>query len=638
MAKKDNVSFGDLVAGLEKNNLKLSASVQAQIDAATRTEKVLTDTKALEASQTSDSIRSAKADDALFKDIHKGLIEKNGEGLNAQVIKLAKTMKEMNAKIPKVPSGGKPSKEQTEGLTGLAGGVKTFKGIRERISDFGKGLKDKYGPGNIGNTMLKAVNVGGVFDKRIAQNEFIKQERALGVHGNTKDSTLRDKFNKRNEVAKDIQKNEAELEKLKKSTGMSEKELGTTKGGAELLANREKLAGKFGKYDVRSKLLEAADGSSGMDDGRIKAGPKAPAADTEEVANEQAKFQSDQADILKQIEENTRPEGVAGKKGSSESGGSGMLAGIGKGLGALGKGIGNLGGGIGKGIKGILVGLAEGIVALGTAVATGVGAIGLAALAGIILTIAGALRLAAPAIKEFAPVLMKLAEQIGIVAGVIGGVFIEGIKAIPEILGAVGGIIGQIGESIVNIITAVTDSIERLSKIDGTNLLAVGAGLVAVSAGLATFGAANAVAGVGNLVGGFLSGISGQKTPIEQLEQIAGFGPNLNQAGTGVKNLAKGLTEFSSIDTEKIAAISKLPVEKIAAMGAAMNSANAVYDKSGKNKQAVVDNSNSGQQSTPVVVSAPTTINKTNQQGFFNTPIRNQDNTLNSYLKSRYVS
>ena len=54
MAKKDNVSFGDLVAGLEKNNLKLSASIQAQIDSATKTEKVLNDTKALEASQTSD--------------------------------------------------------------------------------------------------------------------------------------------------------------------------------------------------------------------------------------------------------------------------------------------------------------------------------------------------------------------------------------------------------------------------------------------------------------------------------------------------------------------------------------------------------------------------------------------------------
>ena len=631
MAKKDNVSFGDLVAGLEKNNLKLSASIQAQIDSATRTEKVLNDTKALEASQTSDSIRSTKADDALFKDIHKGLIEKNGEGLNAQVIKLAKTMKEMNSKIPKVT--GKLSKEQTEGLTGLAGGVKTFKGIRERISDFGKGIKDKYGPGNIGNTMLKAVNVGGVFDKRIAQNEFINQQRSLGSRKAEK--TLRGDFNKRNEVAKDIQKNEAEFEKLKKDTGLNEGALGKTKKGAELIANRESLAGKFGKFDKRASLLESADSSSGMDADRIKAGPKAPAADAEEIANEQAQVQTQQFDILKQIEENTRPAEAGGKDGA-ESSGSGILAGIGKGLGALGGGLGKLGGGIGKGIKGILVGLAEGIVALGTAVASGVGALGLAALAGIILAIAIALRIAAPAIKEFAPVLMKLAEQIGIVAGVIGGIFIEGIKAIPAILGAIGGIIGQIGESIVNIITAVTSSIERLAKIDGMNLLSVGAGLLSISAGLAAFGAANAIAGVGNLVGGFLSGISGQKTPIEQLEQIAGFGPNLNQAGTGVKNLAKGLTEFSSIDTEKIAAISKLPVEKIAAMGAAMNSANAVYDKSGKNKQAEgAVQSKSG--NTPAIVSAPTIVNnKTNQQAFVHTPIRNHDNTLNAYLKSRY--
>jgi hypothetical protein len=268
---------------------------------------------------------------------------------------------------------------------------------------------------------------------------------------------------------------------------------------------------------------------------------------------------------------------------------------------------------------------------------SGVGAVGLAALAGIILVIAAALRIAAPAIEAFAPVLMKLAEQIGIVAGVIGGVLIEGIKAIPSILGAIGGIIGQIGESIVSIIEAVTISIERLANVDGTNLLAVGAGLLAVSAGLAAFGVGQAVAGVGNLVGGLLSSVSGQKSPVEQLEQIAAFGPNLNQAGTGVKNLAKGLSDFNVIDPKKIKEIASLPTEKIAAMGVALSNANAVYDKSGKNKEATLANNKSGQQqSAPVVVSSPTTINKTNQQGFFNTPIRNQDNTVKSYLKSRF--
>ena len=625
MAKKDGVSFADLVAGLEKNNLKLNASIQAQLDSQLKTEKVLTDTKTLQQIQTVDSVLSVKDEDKMVKDIHKGLIDKNGDGLNAQVIKLAKTMKEMNSKIPKV--SGKLSKEQTEGLTGLAGGVKTFKGIRERISDFGKGLKDKYGPGNIGNTMLKAVNVGGVFDKRIAQNEFINQQRSLGSRKAEK--TLRGDFNKRNEVAKDIQKNEAEFEKLKKDTGLNEGALGKTKKGAELIANRESLAGKFGKYDKRAGLLESSDSSSGMDDGRIKAGPKAPAADAEEVANEQAKVQSDQADILKKIEENTRPAEAGGKGGAESGGGSGIMAGIGKGMQALGKGIGGVGKGIGNALRSILVGLAEGLTALGVAFANPLVTVALAGLTIAAMGIGKALQYAAPAIAAFAPVLMKIAE-------VIGGVFMAAIKEVPNVLRAIGDIITAVGDSIVNIITAITDSIERLSKIDGTNLLAVGAGLVAVSAGLATFGAANAVAGVGNLVSGFLSGISGQKTPIEQLEQIAGFGPNLNQAGTGVKNLAKGLTEFSSIDAEKIAAISKLPVEKIASMGAAMNSANAVYDKSGKNKQAegAAGQSNSN---APTVVSAPTIVNnKTNQQAFVHTPIRNQDNTLTGYLKSRF--
>lgn len=646
MAKKDQVSFADLVSGLEKNNLKLNASIQAQLDAQLNTEKVLSDSKVIQAEQAENSLKSTKQDDKLVKDIYKGLVAKSGDGLNSNIIKLLKVAQDTQ----------KISLEQRKDILETSGKQKEFKSIGQRLGGVKEGVKDFFSMrGFLDKTGIIKRGTGGIFSNALDAGEAAKNKAAARIAsgeraqdpktGRTLGRAESEKvFKGQAKEEQGLRRQQGDLtrkiEKYK-DAGLNETQVSQTPEYKALLA----LADKFAKVDPMayesiqpvSKVSNKENGDisesvkpskpSAMDDGRITAGPKAPAVDSEEVANEQALAQSQQLDIFKKIEENTRPAQEGGK--GESSGGSGIMAGIGKGMEALGKGIGGVGKGIGNALRSILFGLAEGLTALGIAFANPLVTVALAGLTIAAMGIGKALQFAAPAIAAFAPVLMKIAE-------VIGGVFMAAIKEVPNVLRAVGDIITAIGDSIVNIITAITDSIERLSKIDGTNLLAVGAGLVAVSAGLATFGAANAIAGVGNLVSGFLSGISGQKTPIEQLEQIAGFGPNLNQAGTGVKNLAKGLTEFSSIDTEKIAAISKLPVEKIAAMGAAMNSANAVYDKSGKNKEAesVAQSKSAGATS---VVSAPTIVNnKTNQQAFVKSPIRNPDNTLTSYIKTRY--
>jgi len=63
--------------------------------------------------------------------------------------------------------------------------------------------------------------------------------------------------------------------------------------------------------------------------------------------------------------------------------------------------------------------------------------------------------------------------------------------------------------------------------------------------------------------------------------------------------------------------------------------ANGVYGQSAQNAAAA--NKPAAPASSPVVVSAPTTINKTNQQGFFKTAIRNAETTVNQFYKSRFV-
>jgi hypothetical protein len=63
-------------------------------------------------------------------------------------------------------------------------------------------------------------------------------------------------------------------------------------------------------------------------------------------------------------------------------------------------------------------------------------------------------------------------------------------------------------------------------------------------------------------------------------------GELINQAGTGVVNIAKGLSMFSQVDPDKIKAIASLPIEKIAAMGASLRPANAVEGGSRANADA----------------------------------------------------
>lgn len=268
-----------------------------------------------------------------------------------------------------------------------------------------------------------------------------------------------------------------------------------------------------------------------------------------EEEREQLKIQEDQSDKLDDIAENTKDMAAAlsGKgSGSSkpeESGG--MFSGIGGALSGLGKGVGGLAKGLGSGIGKGLIGLSTGLMALANPAALlGLGAVTLA-----VMGIAKALEIAAPAIKEFVPVMKEMVST-------IGEVFIEGIKAIPEIISSVAdaivNLIGGIKDIIVGVMDKIVESVERLGKVDGTNLLAVGGGLFAVAAGLGAFATGSVVKGVTDTLGSLFNAVSGRKSTVEQLEDIAKLGPDLEKAGTGMEKLARGLGGFSDVESEKV--------------------------------------------------------------------------------------
>jgi hypothetical protein len=190
-------------------------------------------------------------------------------------------------------------------------------------------------------------------------------------------------------------------------------------------------------------------------------------------------------------------------------------------------------------------------------------------------------------------------------------------------------VIGEAMQAVGKGFSEMTDGLEKIGKLDGSNLLLVGAGLASIGVGMAALGAGTAVAGVTNLVSGFLHAVTGQKTPVEQLLMLGEKGDLINQAGTGVVNIARGLGMFSQVDPEKIKAIAALPVEKIAAMGASLRPAGAVEGGSRANADANAAASGGGGNKTNIV-NAP--VNNTSRTTNVIKPnIRNQESSNAAY-------
>jgi hypothetical protein len=548
-------------------------------------------------------------------------IDDDGDRLE-KIEKDALALEEENLKVQKeqlelLKEAEADRKEAQAAVQKVMDGMASFKTPLERIKDAMKNFGGKFSGENIKDKFLKSTNILGINDKRIEKQKFIKEQRALGVEGD-----LNAKFEGAYAARKESSKVEEKIQKIRDATGgkFSDEELAKSSAGtAELFAKKGALADEYKQFD-KGAQIKAGDKASMVSPAALSAGEQ------QEAAQENARLMGDQTSLLQKIEENTRgADSAGGVKPAAEGGGGGLLGGLGAGIKALGSGIGKGLGAILSGMgRGFMV-LAKGLIALTPTIPV-IGALTLAAIG-----LGAALRLAAPAIEAFAPVLMKIAE-------VVGTVFVAAIEAIPGVIKAVGdvvlGIITGISDAITGIIESVIGSIERLANIDGGNLLAVGGGLVAIAGGLAAFGAGTAVAGVGNLVGGLLGAITPGGGPVEQIIKLGESGPNIEKAGIGVEKLAGGLTAFSSIDTEKIKAIAALPTEKIAAMGAAMGSANQVSNASKQNADADAAKSGGAGGNTAVVNAPVTTNNNTSQ--IIKSPVRNQESSMSKYQGSRY--
>ena len=524
--------------------------------------------------------------------------------------------------------------EEAEIIASLAENFKTFKSPFEKLKDSFKGVTEAFK--NPGRSLMKSLNVGGLFDKKIAKSEFVEKQKDLG---STKtDKELKADFEKANKIAKDLQKTEKDLEKLKKSTGLSESKLAQTPAGRKLLDERATGAAAFKQVDLGANLTT---GGGGL--GASSLAPSTPSqafADTaaaEESQMENARLMDEQTNILETIAANTAPatNASSGAPGPSSSGGGeggGLMKGIGAGLKSLGGGLAGLGTGLGKGIQGLLTGIAKGIGAFGKPNVL-LGAAAMVILAGSVYVMGKALQTFQDLDWETIGKGMVAVAGLGVlgaIAGTAAPLLLAGAAALGG-LGAALWIIGEAMQAVGAGFDAMTEGLQKLADMDGDNLLGVAAGIAALGGAMAVFAAGQAAAGLGTLVSNLLT--IGQDSPVEQLIKIGNVGPGLLNASTGVEGLAKGMAQFSKVDSDSMDAVDDFPWKKatefVKAGGVIQMSGAVVASASAAADMAKVTAGSSGAPSNTVV--APTTVNNSNTTAV--TPrsaVRNQDPTQRS--------
>jgi hypothetical protein len=542
--------------------------------------------------------------------------------------------------------------QESKAIANLANNMQTFKTIGDRLSDTSKKLKDNFGSMSaLKTTALKAFNIGGIFNKSIAKEKFIQTQRKLGSGDDR--ATLSGKFETANRAAKDIKKNEAEISQLKKDTGMSEADLAKRGAGKDLFAKRNSLTDTLAGADLRAASLKTTPTQEHADAGA-----------NEEIQIENQKQVTKQSELLEAIAQNTggtKQDTAKPAEGGKEGGG--LLSGL-------------MSGGAGKALDGMKK-FGIGLLAVGAALYVAAKAFqefgevewesigkGMVALGGLVIAalaldkVKGNIIAGSAALGVLALATWAIGEALGTFADLDwetigkGMLAVAGLGVIGAIAGtaapliALGGaallvmgsalyVIGSAMQEVGKGFSEMADGLEKIGKLDGSNLLLVGAGLASIGVGMAALGVGQAVAGVSNLVTGFLSAATGQKSPVEQIMMLGEKGDLINQAGTGVINIAKGLGMFSSVDPDKIKAIAALPIDKIAAMGLALRPANAVEGGSKAN----ADNAATagGKSGSTSVVNAPVmTNNKTTQ--IIKPQIRNQESSVSSWLRHRLAT
>lgn len=203
--------------------------------------------------------------------------------------------------------------KEAKDIAEMAKGMKVFKSFGEKAQERKEGFKEKYGlaSGGLKKTVLGALNVGGIFNKTLARDEFVKKQQALGSKASVKE--LKADFEGAQQATKAIQKNESKIQALKDLTGVGEEDLRVYH--PHLFEERQTQTEQLSKYDRGARVFDPDRKNARMaglipkptvpELGKTPTATAAEAVQGEEVAEEGKRSTEEELKYLKIIAENT---------------------------------------------------------------------------------------------------------------------------------------------------------------------------------------------------------------------------------------------------------------------------------------------------------------------------------------------
>lgn len=237
------------------------------------------------------------------------LTKTSGEGVNAQLTNIHDTMEKQGEGIAKLVE---LSTSQLSALKDYAGKRTDTLGPLEKIGQFFGKIKTAitnpkdFALQTMGNTLGDVPIIGSVIKKKIEKEDEVKTLMRTGM-SEEKARELQPEIREKRLAAK---KAEEEFQTEVKRSGMSEKEFSRMSGSKELVDKRNDAFAKLKEIDPTVQYLDEFRQDKEDKETSTKKGKRE--VDREDSLSKIQEHSDDQLEVLKKIEENTRPSPVAG--------------------------------------------------------------------------------------------------------------------------------------------------------------------------------------------------------------------------------------------------------------------------------------------------------------------------------------
>lgn len=305
----------------------MEALLKRQLKSLETIESIAKQDRMMQLIQTKEQIDSEKESEKIDaqladmnKTLKKGLLEKNGDSLNSNVIKLFDSIK----KVAK-DAGRDLNKQEIGDITGASQDRRQFNTVRPRVDALKDNVKDLFTMrGFLDKTGIAKRGSGGLISEYLDRAEEKKKyvdnrmqmDPTARLHGDKKAREIFAKqFDKQQEIQYDISRNEKKIKEYK-DQGFTEEQIARSPEAKK----RAQFATELAKADTRvrpegfdpktGKVKEKETPATAIGGGG-KVIPFPSTADSaslsgEENMLEQNRMVAEQGELLKKIEENTR--------------------------------------------------------------------------------------------------------------------------------------------------------------------------------------------------------------------------------------------------------------------------------------------------------------------------------------------